>query len=157
LGYTQLLLEEDLDDDLRGPVETISRNANRLQRVIDDLLFLSRADAGKAEVALERTDLAALTRDALEAVRPFADSSGLTIETAIQDGVTIDGDAGRLGQVLDNLLSNAVKYTPSGGIVRVRLAAHGTRALLDVEDTGIGVPTSERSRLFERFFRASTA
>jgi PAS domain S-box-containing protein len=157
LGYTQLLLDEELDEALQTPIRTIARNADRLQRVIDDLLFLSRADARKADVALEPVDLPALMHDALDAVRPFADTSGLTIESAIQPGIVVAGDAGRLGQVLDNLLSNAVKYTPSGGFVRVRLAAHGTRALIDVEDTGIGVPTSERGRLFERFFRASTA
>ncbi len=157
LGYTQLLADEDLDEDQQRFVATIARNADRLQRVIDDLLFLSRADVQKVELPHEQVDLAGIVRDGLEAVKPFADSSQLTIETAIHDGVVVEGDAGRLGQVVDNLLSNAVKYTPAGGTVRVRLASHGTRALLDVEDTGIGVPTAERGRLFERFFRASTA
>jgi PAS domain S-box-containing protein len=157
LGYTQILADEDLDREQQRYVETIARNANRLQRVIDDLLFLSRSDVQKVEVQHEPVDLAAIVRDGLEAVKPFADSSKLTLQATMRDGVIVQGDAGRLGQVIDNLLSNAVKYTPAGGTVRVRLAAHGTRALLEVEDTGIGVPTAERGRLFERFFRASTA
>jgi PAS domain S-box-containing protein len=157
LGYTQLLTDEDLSEEQQGFVKTIARNANRLQRVIDDLLFLSRADVEKVELPHEPVDLGGLVRDGLEAVKPFADSSQLTVESSIQDGVVVQGDAGRLGQVVDNLLSNAVKYTPAGGTVRVRLAGYGPRALLEVEDTGIGVPTAERGRLFERFFRASTA
>ena len=67
------------------------------------------------------------------------------------------GDRDRLAQALDNLLSNAIKFTPDGGGVEVRLRAKGELALLEVADTGIGIPAGEQDRLFERFFRASSA
>jgi signal transduction histidine kinase len=67
------------------------------------------------------------------------------------------GESGRLGQLLDNLVSNAVKFTPDGGSVSVSVKAENGAVVLEVADCGIGIPESERARLFERFFRASTA
>ena len=67
------------------------------------------------------------------------------------------GDRDRLAQVLDNLVSNAVKFTPEGGSVSVLLAARDSEALIEVKDTGVGIPAAEQSRLYERFYRASTA
>jgi signal transduction histidine kinase len=151
LGYTQILVDEELDPEQQRYVTTIARNANRLQRVIDDLLFLSRADVEKVELPHEAVDLAALVRDAIEAVKPFADSSELTLETAIQNGVVVEGDAGRLGQVIDNLLSNAVKYTPAGGTISLSVDREGEHAVLRVTDTGIGMPGELAARVFEPF------
>jgi signal transduction histidine kinase len=93
----------------------------------------------------------------VEAARPRAESKELTLEAAAQDVPAMAGDRDRLAQVLDNLVSNAVKFTPQGGTVTVRLAAKDGAALIDVRDTGVGIPAAEQERLFERFYRASTA
>ena len=69
----------------------------------------------------------------------------------------LQGDRARLAQVLDNLVSNGLKFTPSGGRVEVRLSAQDGAAILEVEDTGLGIPVDEQERLFERFFRSSNA
>jgi signal transduction histidine kinase len=68
-----------------------------------------------------------------------------------------DGDPGRIAQLIDNLLSNAVKFTPEGGVVAVRTTRENGTAVLEVSDSGVGIPQEEQTRLFDRFFRASTA
>jgi signal transduction histidine kinase len=93
----------------------------------------------------------------VEAARPRAEAKDLILEATTQDIPPMAGDRDRLAQVLDNLVSNAVKFTPEGGSVRVRLAAQDSEALIEVQDTGVGIPAAEQGRLYERFYRASTA
>jgi len=102
-------------------------------------------------------DLPTLTREAVEAARPRAEAKHLALEATTQEIPPMAGDRDRLAQVLDNLVSNAVKFTPDGGSVSVRLAALDGEAVIEVKDTGVGIPAAEQSRLYERFYRASTA
>jgi signal transduction histidine kinase len=95
--------------------------------------------------------------DAVEACGPYADSRGIEV-TVDSDGVpTVRGDRARLAQLADNLLSNAIKFTPEGGRVQVRGREDKTHAVIEISDTGIGIPTDEIPRLFTRFYRASSA
>src|SRR5207244_10155800 len=102
-------------------------------------------------------DAAEVAEHAIAAVAPRADGKGLAL-TLERDGRTVVlGEEGRLAQLLDNLVSNAVKFTPEGGRVAVRVAAENGAVVIEVTDSGIGIPEAERERLFERVYRASTA
>ena len=87
----------------------------------------------------------------------MADSRGIELTSKIERVARLEGDRPRLAQVLDNLVSNGLKFTPSGGRVEVRLSSENGAALLEVEDSGLGIPPDEQEHLFERFFRSSNA
>jgi PAS domain S-box-containing protein len=176
LGYLELVLDDEraLTDEQRGYLRTVERNAQRLHRLVGDLLFTAQVEAGRFALESGDVDLTAVVRAAEETARPAAASAGVTVRVDLPEGgLVVAGDAGRLGQACDNLVSNAVKFTPSGGLVTLALrpgwrCADGTVvdserpdavavARLEVSDTGIGIPAGEQSRLSTRFFRASTA
>jgi signal transduction histidine kinase len=160
IGYLELVLAGEageLTPEQRRFLDVVDRNASRLLGLVGDLLFVAQVEAG--QLALERrpVDLSELAADAVAAVRPLAEEKGLELRTEIEPVERVWGDAKRLAQVLDNLLGNAIKFTPGGGRVCVRVCARDGRAVVEMEDTGIGIPEDERDRLFERFFRASSA
>ena len=96
-------------------------------------------------------------RQACDESKPRASSHGVELVLDLAQAPPVLGDRGRLFQLLDNLISNGVKFTPEGGTVTVAVRPAGDRVALEVRDTGIGIPAAEEERLFERFFRASTA
>jgi signal transduction histidine kinase len=158
-GYLELLLEEPARFDAEQLLflTTIERNADRLGRLVTDLLDVSRIDAGQIDLRRCPTDLSTLVDQAVQAVTPVAESSGVTLTTSLTADADVDGDPARLAQVVDNLLSNAVKYTDAGGHVVVTLTADRAAVVLRVADDGIGIAEDERGRLFERFFRTTAA
>jgi signal transduction histidine kinase len=162
VGYVEVLLEETdeqplTDEERRRFLEIVNRNARRLQRLVGDLLFVARLEAGKLDLQPTEMDLSETARDAIEAARQAVRRADIRVRAEIAGGVSMYGDPDRLGQVMDNLLSNAIKFTPEGGEVGLRLLALDGRARLEVWDTGIGISDADQSRLFERFFRASSA
>jgi signal transduction histidine kinase len=159
LGYLELMREDtdDLTPAHRSFVEVIERNARRLLGLVGDLLFIARLDAGGIRLAVEQVDLEQIARDCVLALRPRAEAAGLSLELETEEVGRMQGDRARLADLLDNLVSNAIKFTPRGGWVSVRLSRADGEAKLEVEDTGIGVPGDEQVRLFDRFFRSSTA
>jgi signal transduction histidine kinase len=124
----------------------------------DDLLTLSGLDSGATRWERGAVDLASILPGAEDSVRALLGSRGLTLETVAPDErVPVLGDAVQLERALTNLLSNAIKFTESGGRITVTVAAVDGEACLSVSDTGIGIPLEEQERLFQRFFRSSTA
>jgi signal transduction histidine kinase len=177
LGYLELVLD-DPDQPLTGEqrqyLTTVERNAQRLLRLVGDLLFTAQVDAGRFNLQPEDVDLAAVVRAAEETARVTATTADVDVAVDVPEGgLVVRGDAVRLGQACDNLVSNAVKFTPRGGRVTLTLreawrtpdgeVAGDPRpdavpvAQLSVSDTGIGIPAGEQAQLFARFFRASTA
>ncbi len=158
-GFLELLADEEdqLSDTGRTYLGIIRRSTRRLQRLVEDLLLVAQIEAHRLELDVAPLDLAELAAAAVEAARPFADDKRVALELSAPAGVPVEADSQRLEQVLDNLISNAIKFTEAGGRVLVAATAEGDRALLSVEDTGVGIPASEQERLFSRFFRASTA
>jgi PAS domain S-box-containing protein len=159
-GYAEVLLERDageLTDEQERFLAVIDRNADRLLRLISDLLFVARV--GAEELALERTDidLAELARECVDAARPSAEANGIDVRLDAEEAPELRADRSRLAQLFDNLISNAIKFTPEGGRVDVRLATSASVAVIEVADTGIGVPADEQDKLFERFFRTKAA
>jgi histidine kinase len=133
---------------------TIAEEASRLQRMVDDLTLLSRADEGTLEIHLADLDLAAVATAAAERLRPQFDYADVELVVATEPGpLPIRGDSDRLTQVLSNLLGNALGHTPAGGNVTLRTGRDGATAFVDVTDTGAGIPGDELERIFERFYR----
>jgi PAS domain S-box-containing protein len=165
LGYLELVLDDEdqpLTDEQRQYLTTVERNAQRLLRLVGDLLFTAQVDAGRFSLQPEDVDLAGVVRGAEETARPTAAARDVTLAVEVPaEGLVVRGDALRLGQACDNLVSNAVKFTPPGGSVTLRLRADvqdgAPVALLSVSDTGMGIPAGEQGKLFTSFFRASTA
>jgi signal transduction histidine kinase/HAMP domain-containing protein/CHASE3 domain sensor protein len=162
LGYVELVLAEHAHPDAdhaeqHRHLEIVERNAQRLLRLVGDLLFAAQVESGSLLLDPGVVELAQITREAVEAARPRAEDAGILLTAQIDPLPPTVGDRDRLTQVLDNLISNALKFTPGGGRVEVRIGAVGDDARLQVSDTGVGVPQEEQSRLFDRFFRASNA
>ena len=158
IGYVELALEDGeppLDEERRGYLHVVSRSSERLVRLVDDLLFVARLQAGRLVLARTELDLCMIAEQAAEEARPRAEGKQITLEFSGGGPVTIDADKGRLFQLLDNLISNAIKFTPAGGRIDVRAAAEGMGAVLEVSDTGIGLRPGEAQLVFDRFFRSS--
>ena len=157
LGYLEIVLEQEHDEQTSQFLEVVDRNARRLLRLVGDLLFVAQVEAGKLALETGSIDIAALAAEAVEAAAPAAESANVSLRLDAGRLPITSGDAGRVGQALDNLISNAVKFTPAGGSVTVCVAQEGSEAVVEVSDTGIGIGAAEQERLFERFFRATTA
>lgn len=159
-GYTELLLDEEageLSTDQRQFLGVVERNSHRLLHLVGDLLFLAQVEAGKLVLEMGALDLGAVASESVEAARPQAEAKGITLTLATSPLPLIGGDRARIGQLLDNLVSNAVKFTPEGGRVDVRVRVLEGNAVLEVRDSGMGIPAGEQHLLFQRFFRTSTA
>jgi signal transduction histidine kinase len=162
VGYIELLLDEDefdnLDDEQRQFLEIIDRNCHRLTRLVDDILFMARVDAGRLSLELEAVDMAKLASAAVESAGPFAARKNQTLVLEAEpDLPALQADPTRMSQLVDNLISNGIKYTIEGGTVTVVVSRSGDNVHIEVRDTGVGIPPDELERLFVRFFRASTS
>jgi PAS domain S-box-containing protein len=155
------LLQEDTAETLSGYqqqcLDGIDRNANRLLRLIEDLLLLVRLETHNLPLTFTVADPPELVRAAVTDREPIAAERGISLRHEVRDGPPLECDEGRLHQVLGNLLGNALKYTPAGGSVTVRAAPDETGWQFDVADTGIGIPAADVDRVFSSFTRASNA
>lgn len=160
VGYLELVLDDDegaLHPEHRQHLGVVERNAGRLLRLVGDLLFVAQVEAGKLSLDPGLVDLGQLVREAVDAARPRAEEASIVLAADVDPVPTCPGDADRIGQVLDNLIVNALKFTREEGRVTVSLRTEGASAVLEVADTGIGIPAPEQEQLFDRFFRASSA
>jgi PAS domain S-box-containing protein len=159
-GYAELLADGEagpLGDQQQEWVAVIDRNTRRLLTLIEDLLTLSRIEAGRFTSDLRPVELGSLLECTVQAIRPAAAARDLELVADIDDPGLAEADSVQLDRVLLNLLSNAVKFTPVGGRVEVTARQKDGAAVIAVTDTGIGIPLEEQPRLFTRFFRSSTA
>ncbi|MEV6597188.1 ATP-binding protein [Actinoplanes sp. NPDC051346] len=147
------MLADDIaeEDDGRAMVQSIERNAAELQAIVATLLDLAGLDSGHLPLDIQAIDLAEIV-DEVEAASHHHDVRFLT---DMPLPVRIDGDAVRLRQVIQDLLDNAVKYSPAGSDVHISLKTDGPMVELCVSDEGIGTPSEERERVFDRFYRGS--
>lgn len=159
-GFAETLLNGALEDaaNRRRFVEIIYEHARRLARLTDDLLKLSRIEAGRLELEIRPIRVEALVNGCVETALVNAEPRGLRIQVDLPEGLpAIRGDGAQLGEVLQNLLDNAVQYTPSGGTIEVKARSNGHNVTFTVADTGIGIPESDLERVFERFYRVDAA
>jgi signal transduction histidine kinase len=160
MGYIELALDDEmepaLDVERRGYLEVVSRSSQRLLRLVDDLLFVARLQAGRLDLSPTPLDLRELARQATAEAQRQAQAKGIELVFEGDGPVEVAADKGRMFQLLDNLVSNAIKFTPQGGRVEIRVAQNGA-AVLEIADTGIGFTEDEASRVFDRFFRTDNA
>jgi signal transduction histidine kinase len=156
-GYVDLMLEDEDDEQKRGYLGIVERNAQRLLKLVSDLLFSAQLQGGRLEFERSEVDLHRLVLQSVESARPRAEAAGIELVLDAEAVPSVDGEAVRLAQLLDNLVSNAIKFTPGGGRVSVHLSPRDGLVRFEISDTGIGIPEDERERLFERFFRSQTA
>jgi signal transduction histidine kinase len=162
-GYVEVLLDEDvgsLTDEQREYLQTVERSARRLLTLTSNLLDVTRIEAGRLELVLQSVDLSAL-------VKAIADEYGPQLEGRAQqltlripsDMPPALCDETRAAQIVGNLLSNASKYTPQGGRIAITVGPAEEDGFLEVSvaDNGVGIPTKDQPRLFDRFFRAQSA
>ncbi|CAB4937977.1 unannotated protein [freshwater metagenome] len=155
------LLEDEMESPTPGQrhwTGMIRRNVDRLLRLVDDLLTVARAESGEFALRPQSADLATIAGDAAASIRATAETKGVEVEVDVVPA-PLRADVTRLAQACDNLLANAVKFTPSGGRVRIRVVREpgASTVILEVADSGVGIPEEERRRLFERFYRTPSA
>lgn len=160
LGYLELLGEDD-DDSLTARqqrmVEVINRNCQRLISLIEDLLLLSRIEAGTLTLDCEHMDPGKLIERVHESFQPAIREQRLASRLDCEPDLGLVADPVQLERLMTNLISNAVKFTPPEGKIDISCRRDRDSVLITVRDTGIGVPEAEQSRLFSRFFRSSVS
>ena len=138
--------------------DVIDRQLTQLTRLVDDLLDVGRITSGKIALHKEPVEINAAVLRAVESVQPLADARGHTLEVRLaRDPLLVDGDLARLSQVVLNLLNNAIKYTPDGGRIEVEVARESELAMVQVKDTGIGMPADFIPRVFDLFVQGERA
>jgi heavy metal sensor kinase len=136
---------------------SVLEEVDRLSKIVDALFAISRLDAGEAQQAWERFDLASLTASTTEQMSLLAEDKGVSVACNVEGNVCVEGDRARIKQVVVNLLDNAIKYTPYYGSVNLNVHAREGKAVIEVADTGIGIPPEALPHIFERFFRVDNA
>lgn len=140
-GFLDLVLAGEggaLTAEQRRFVTATLRNSESLLRVVEDLLLVAQIEVGALELELDNVDALELAAEAVESARPAADEEGVILELSTRGVPTMNGDRGRLGQLLRNLISHAIEVTPRGGRVAVVAEAAGGTVVLTVRDTGAG-------------------
>jgi heavy metal sensor kinase len=152
-----LIRSADLTSDSRNSAASALEEAERLSTVAEQLLEMTRLEAGEMLAASSRVNFSELTRNAVDQMRLLAQEKQITLRFAGNETVHVIADPVRLRQVVVNLVDNAIKYTPGGGTISVSNRRMDGKAVLDVSDTGIGIPQESLPHLFERFYRVDGA
>ena len=158
-GSMSLVLDgSPLDDETRELVEVTKRNADRLVRLVNDILDVSKIEAGRLELDPVPTDVGSLCAEAVQGIDGFAKKVEVSVTSLIPPGLPeVRADRDRIVQVLTNLLSNALKFSPKGSSVDMAVTAKGEMVRFEVRDRGPGIPEDFRAKLFTRFAQSDRA
>jgi signal transduction histidine kinase len=166
VGYLDLFSESrfgELPVLIERPMQSVRRNAHRLKRLVDDMLSVSRIEAGKMTLRREQVDLGEVVRDVVTELQPLANDRMQHVRTHIEQIGRIDADRDKLHQIAVNLISNAIRYTPERGEIDVCVDEAPTDrypggwARLRVRDNGVGIAEEDRQRIFDPFLHAQPA
>jgi CheY-like chemotaxis protein/two-component sensor histidine kinase len=156
LGFSELMSDErygTLNDRQHRYVSNIRTGGKHLLKLINDLLDLSRIEAGHMELARESVAVDTAVSEVLNALQPLADGKSQHLVKDVEKGLAVWADATRFQQVLMNLLANAIKFTPNGGSIQISARLTDERIRVEVQDSGPGIPPEEQKRIFEAFYR----
>jgi len=161
-AYIEMLLDGDAEDpETRQEFhEIISGETDRLSRLIDNILNLARIESGVVKVAVEPMDLTAVVKSTCEVAAPQAKAKAIELVESLAPVFTqVEADRDMINQAVMNLVSNAIKYTPEGGTVRVgtRIEDHRGVAVVEVADSGVGIPPEDLPHLFDKFYRVKSS
>jgi PAS domain S-box-containing protein len=160
IGFSELLAEETegpLNEKQKRFISHIHKDSLHLLDLINDLLDLSKIEAGRFELRQEAFHIGAVIEEGLSSVRPRATAKSVEIRTDVSIPTPVFADRVRFKQILHNLLTNAIKFTPDGGKVWVEAAPRDRFAEVSVSDTGIGIPEDQRQSVFDKFYQVRTA
>ena len=145
------------EGDLRERIGSVLEEVARLEHLVSGLLALSRLDAGETQGVWVDVDLAELALNTAEHMQLIAEDRGVVLEVSELQKTVIQGDRARLKQIIVNLLDNAIRFTPQGGTVSLRTSGDDVRGILEIEDTGVGIPSDAIEHVFDRFYRVDEA
>jgi len=154
IGYTDWLLE-GAEGETKADLELVRASAQSLSGIVDEILDFKRS--AETEATPTDVDFSLLVEKVKTSLDPAAESRHVDVAMAVEPGVDVIGDYQQLERVVGNLLSNGIKYSDVGDVVTIELRTDGAALCLTVADTGIGISSEDQARIFERFFRASSA
>jgi signal transduction histidine kinase len=160
IGFSELMLDGvpgAINDEQRDCLNDILSSGQQLLNLINDVLDLSKIEAGKMELKLENLNLTDVINDVVQTVKPKLDENRHKIGVSVGEGLPqVHADKRRLRQILLNLLSNAIKFTPPGGKLGIKVTRNGDWCQVSVVDNGIGIKEEDQERVFEVFTQAAT-
>ncbi len=159
IGFVSFVLDGKagaINDRQRNSLARVQRQSKRLAALINDLLDISRIESGRIQMKQEPISLLEIVRQRIEEIRPQADEKSIQLELTAPELIPkIFGDEARMGQVFTNLISNAIKFTPNNGEVNIKVEVDGNLLHVEVIDTGPGIPSEERQKVFDKFYQLS--
>jgi len=157
-GELENMLEDtQTDEELRARLGGLLEETIHLSKIVDQLFTLTQIDSGESRTDWKRFDLAELARTTAEQMSLLAEDKNISMSCEVAQPACVVGDRSRIKQVIVNLLDNAIKYTPSQGSVQLRVQGVNGHAILEVADTGMGIPPESLPHVFERFYRVDKA
>jgi PAS domain S-box-containing protein len=157
LGWIGVLRQQQTPETLAKAIDVIDRNSRRQSQMVDDLLDMSRIMSGKLRLDVQRVDLASVIEEAIASSQPAADAKGIRLIKTLGSAASVQGDSGRLQQMVWNLVSNAIKFTPRGGMVQVTLRKANSHVHIQVSDSGQGIAADVLPQIFQRFHQGDSS
>jgi heavy metal sensor kinase len=156
-GELESIAQRRLPAEMLEMIGSALEETERLAKIVDHLLMISRLDAGESRHAKVRLDLGQLAISTSDQMRLLAEEKSISLVYQVAEKVEVEGDPARLRQVIANLVDNAIKYTPKGGQVKLHVESGGGRGILEIVDNGVGISAEALPNIFERFYRADLA